>query len=157
HPNLALEVVVNDLPRTVIAAPDLSFVIKELPRGTSAIAIWHGEASGYLTLDSVEIGEVIEILVRDEIQKLTVELIRRERDRLAYNVPSYRPAGLQITAPDGDYFVQGGLLLGNLEIDGSGVRVFGRNLDEPCEQRARTVFSGDLILRGDGIEVYDVA
>jgi hypothetical protein len=151
------DVVVNSQPRSVLIAPDRSFVIKELPFGTAALFFERGASHGNLTLDGLIAGEVVELVIRDQDRALEAKVVRRDRDRLAFLIPSYRQSGLQIIEGGGDYFVEPGFIIGNLEIDGSGVRVFGRNRDEPCDDRDRTVFSADLIIRGQEIEVYDVA
>src|SRR5262249_39956570 len=98
----------------------------------------------------------IETVVRDQLAHMTIEVMERDRDRYAFDVSKRRTSGLQITLGGADYFLEGGLFLGTLEIDGNGVRVFSRNHDEPCDQRQRTVFTGDLSGRGDDVEVYDV-
>src|SRR5205823_3833683 len=69
-----MTVVVNDLPRVVIPAPDQSFVIKELPVGTIALGFERSAAHGYITLDQVIAGEVIELRIVEGGQTLEVSL-----------------------------------------------------------------------------------
>jgi hypothetical protein len=153
--NLAPDVTVNGTSHTVFVAPDHSFVIKELPTGTVDLDVLLGAAHGSTRIDDVIHGEVIRIVVREQVTGLGIEVMSRDRDRYDFSIPSNTPGGLQLTQT-GDYFFEGGLLLGALLVEGQGIRVFGRNHDEPCTDRKRTIFTGDVSIRGDDAEIYDV-
>jgi hypothetical protein len=156
HPTYAPDFYVDDAPRAVQVAPDGSFHIKELPTGTVIVGVDLGRAYGQIVIDGVRSGEVIQLLVTDRLQSVDIQVTSREHDWLAYNIPSARPGGLQISGDRVTYFLEASSFVGDLSIYADQVRVFSRNADEPCSDRARTHFDGALIIHGAHIEVYDV-
>jgi hypothetical protein len=149
------QISVNDSPRTVDLAEDGSFVVREVPAdGPCVFAIAALGLRGSLTIDDVHLGEVIEVLVRVEIDRIVITIVRRNTaSEPPREVDQQSGAPLEISANHICYYLRPGVYDRDVVITGHHVALLG---NASCADGQRSVLRGTLRVTGHHDLVQDV-
>ncbi len=145
---------VDDEPRTVVVAPDRTFVVREVPSGTTTLFVEANGLRGSLTLENVRPGDVFEVEARVEAQSLVVVIVQHDVAVVPpREVTLLGGAPLEIYANAVCYFMRPGIYERDVVIYGNDVRLFGAG---GCGGIDRTILRGALTVRGQNAFIQDI-
>jgi hypothetical protein len=153
---LEVHIEVDRIERAVLLAPDGTFAVKSLPEGEAHVHFGVGAVMTGIDLTGLQKAELVEVDLKATAAEIHVESLRRNSGRLAYHMPVRRSSGVEVLESDVVFFFEPGEYAGGIEIRGHRVAIFGQNADEPCADRRRARFRGDIIVRGSDVHMFDI-
>jgi hypothetical protein len=157
-PDVEVDLFVDGETRHVFVTPDGTFNVKELPDDQAAVEVMLDDARATMVeLTGLRPGELILLELRASAAEMHVETLERPTELRDYHLPVRRSGALELLESDAVFYLDPGDYPGGIDIRGHRVKVFAINQDEPCETRPRAQFTGDITVRGDDVEIFDLA
>jgi hypothetical protein len=149
-----LSIRVNGTPRRVHVGEDSRFVVRDVPEGRVTIASAGSGARGELLLETVHVGEVVDISVRRDERGLGMSVVRRTQALELRDVLQTDGPPLEIAMSNVCYWMKPGTYARDVLITGNDVRLLGSGT--ACDESAQTTLTGNLEIRGADVTVFDV-
>jgi hypothetical protein len=156
-PDLELDLFVNSEQRHVFVAPDGTFSVKELAGDQPHLEFMLDDLRATtVDLTDLQPGQLIMVELKASASEMHLESLARPIDLREYHLPVRRSGSLELIESDAVFYLDPGEYVGGLEVRGDRVKIFAINQDQACESRPRVRFAGDITVRGNDVEIYDL-
>lgn len=156
-PALEMQLFVDGETRHVFVAPDGTFSVKELPPDQTTLEFVLDETrTTSVDLTDMHAGEVVMVELKASPAEMSVIRVDRPAQLREYHLPVRRTGSTELLESDAVFYLDAGEYIGGLDVRGHRVKIFAINQDQACDSRPRARFSGDITVRGNDVEIFDL-